>query len=114
MTVTMDQVVSGLAKYITAEFVEHVDGLKKWAVIGASSLIVTKSQEVGSALAKNAIVQSLGAMDKDGRIAIDLLKEHFSYAADTTGPITQQIPLLGPVTFAKEDIQKLYDFIVKS
>ena len=50
----------------------------------------------------------------DGSIDIDALKACLDAAADSSGPVVQQIPLLGPVTFAKEDIQKLYDFIVKS
>lgn len=114
MAATMEQVVSGLAKYINAEFVEQVDGLKKWAVIGVASLAAGKVDAVGAAIQKSQIASSFGVVGEDGSIDIDALKACLDAAADSTGPVVQQIPLLGPVTFKKEDIQKLYDFIVKS
>ena len=114
MFVSMEQVVNGFAKYINAEFVENVDGLKKWAVIGAASLAVGKVNAIGETIQKSKIAKTMGIMDESGRVDIDSLKEHMTFVADSTGPVVQNIPLLGPVTFTKDDIQKLYDFIVNS
>lgn len=114
MFVSMEQVVNGVAKYVNSEFVEKVDGLKKWAVIGAASLAVAKVNSIGETLQKSKVAKTMGVMDDNGQIDIDLFKEHMAFAADSTGPMVQNIPLLGPVTFRKDDIQKLYDFIVNS
>lgn len=114
MAATMEQVVTGLAKYINAEFVEQVDGLKKWAVIGAASLAVGKMEAVGDTIQKSQIARSFGVIGEDGGIDIDALKACLDAAAEKTGPVVQQIPLLGPVTFKKEDIQKIYDYIKNS
>jgi hypothetical protein len=114
MAATMAQVVTGIAKYINSEFVEQVEGLKKWAVIGAASLAVDKVDAVGAAIQKSQIARSFGVIGEDGSINIDALKSCLDAAADSTGPVVQQIPLLGPVTFKKEDIQKVYDYIKNS
>lgn len=114
MAATMAQVVTGLAKYINSEFVEQVEGLKKWAVIGAASLAVGKVEAVGATIQKSQIARSFGVVDDAGNIDIDSLKKHLDAAAEKTGPVVQQIPLLGPVTFKKEDIQRIYDYIKNS
>lgn len=114
MAATMAQVVTGLAKYINSEFVAHLDGLKKWAVIGAASLAVGKVEAVGAAIQKSQIARSFGVIGEDGSIDIEVLKACLDAAADSAGPVVQQIPLLGPVTFNKEDIQKIYDYIKNS
>lgn len=114
MAVSMDKVVSGLAQYINSEFVEHVDGLKKWAIVGAASLAVGKVTAVGETIQKSSIAKALGVVDESGDIDIDILKAHLDAAADSTGPVVQQIPLLGLVTFKKEDIQKVYDYIINA
>lgn len=114
MKVNIGQVKNGFSKYLDSEFVQKLEGLKKWAVLAASSVLVQKVDNASEVIINNNIIKAFDIVNEDGLIDIDALKQAFDSAADKTGSVVQQVPLLGPVTFTKADIQKLYDYIIQS
>ena len=109
--VTFTQVKSGVAKYITDEIIAKMDGWKKWVSGAAVTMAMLKADTLFDALKHNEIVTMLGIIRSDGMIDIDTMRNAFKAQADTTGPITIEIPAIGNLTLSSEDIDMLYRYI---
>lgn len=112
MKVTVAQAAAGLDSYIQSEFVGKLQDWRKWAVAAGSGLVKDKAVNIINALKNNPVAKTMGIIDEDDKVDIELLYKHFRSAAETTGPITQNILLLGPTTFTAADIDKLYAAIM--
>ena len=111
MKVTFSQVELGLITYIDREIAGKVDGLKKLFVVGAEALVAGKFESIAAPLLQHKLAKELGIVDDQKMIDLDALKTALTSAIDKTGPVTQDIPFLGPVTFKREDVDMLYNLI---
>lgn len=100
--------------YIDQEFVQKLTGLNQWLVMGAAGLLSGKFESISQEMLRSPLAKQLELVDDAGYIDIDKIKTAFDAAADKTGAVVQSIPFLGPVTFSKDDIQKLYVHIGKA
>ena len=114
MRVTIPHIEAGLMSYIDQEFVQKLTGLNQWLVMGAAGLLSGKLESISQEMLRSPLAKQLELVDDAGYIDIDKIKTAFDAAADKTGAVVQNIPLLGPVTFSKDDIQKLYTHIGKA
>lgn len=112
MKVTVAQAAAGLDSYIQSEFVGKIQDWRKWAVAAGSGLVKDKAVNIVNSLKNNPVVKTMGIIDEDDKIDIEILYKHFYKAAEATGPVTQNILLLGPTTFTASDIEKLYTAIM--
>lgn len=112
MKVTVAQAAAGLDSYIQSEFVGKIQDWRKWAVAAGAGLAKDKAVNIVNALKNNPVVKTMGIIDEDDKIDIEILYKHFYKAAEATGPVTQNILLLGPTTFTAADIDKLYAAIM--
>ena len=103
--VTREQFKSGVAMYLNDEFVAKVPGIKKWIVVLISNEMLAQMDSILDRLPGNSYVT------KDGMIDIDRLYRDMSRIAESTGEVTENIPLLGDVRFSKKDIDELYRLI---
>lgn len=102
------QVQAGFLDYIEKEFVSKLDGLRKWAVLGAVEVWTAKSASVAEQVLNHPVAKMMELVDDKGMIDVDALHTAMSKASEKTGAVTQNIPLLGPVTFTKDDIETLF------
>lgn len=110
MTVTMEQVVSGMGKYADQEIIAKVAGMRKWLVaLAAPAVMIT----VSDTLIKNKdMLVKAGYMTEDGMLDVDRIYNDALGVARKTGAVTEHLPVLGDVTFSEQDIEKLYLCIV--
>ena len=112
MRVSIAHIAAGLDSYIQSEFVGKLQDWRKWAVAAGSGLVKEKAVNIVNALKNNPVAKTMGIIDDDDKIDIEILYRHFYKAAESTGPVTQNLPLLGPTTFTAADIEKLYTAIM--
>ena len=111
MKATFSQVEVGLMSYIDKELAGQADGLKKLLVVGVEVLAAGKLESIVAPLMNKDIVKTLGVVDEQGMIELDVLRDAMLKAIDKLGSVTQDIPFLGKVTFKREDIDQLYNLI---
>lgn len=110
MTVTMDQLVSGMSKYADQEIIAKVSGVRKWLVALATPAVM---MSVSDMILKNKdTLVKAGYMAEDGMVDIERLYTDASGIARKTGSVTEHLPVLGDVTFSEQDIERLYLCIV--
>ena len=111
--VNIGQVKAGAQKYIELEFVSKMQGWQKWAFGAASALFLENIPQIFEELKTNQFVKALGVIDDQGRIDLDKLYERFRAEAEK-GPVTIDMPMIGPVTLNKDDVTKIYQMISSS
>lgn len=112
MKVSIAHIATGLDAYIKDEFVDKLQDVRKWLVAAGAGLTKDKAVNILNAVKNNPVVKTMEIIGEDDKVDIELLYKHFRNAAETTGPITQNILLLGPTTFTAADIDKLYAAIM--
>lgn len=106
MMVTVDQVKQGIARYIDAEFTSRLQGVKKWLVpIAAAAVVNAKIDSLASA--GRPMLIAAGYMSEDGMIDIDRVYSDVVEVARKQGAVTENLPILGDVTFSESDINSL-------
>jgi hypothetical protein len=109
--VTFAQVKSGISKYITEEIISKMDGWKQWVSGAAVAIALTKADALFEALKSNAIISMLGVAKEDGMIDLDVLRKAFKEQAESSGPVSIDIPAIGKITLSSNDIDMIYRYI---
>ena len=109
MKVTLGQVESGLAQYISREICSKLSDWRKWVVPVFVGSMNPKFERM-FAENKNVLVEA-GFVDQDNMIDIDLVYDRFRKAADDGGGIVQEVPVLGTLRLSAKDIDMLYQLI---
>ena len=109
--VTFTQVKTGVAKYITDEIVSKMDSWKKWVFGAGVSVAIARSDEIFAALRNNEFVKMLGVVDENGMIDIDAVYRAFKEQAESSSPISIDIPAIGKITLSAGDVDMLYQYI---
>lgn len=111
MKVTLNQIKQGFARYIDAEFTSKLQGFKKWVVpLGAVAIITSK---LDSLMTESNIemLKSIGYVSEDGLFDVDKIFSDFIAIARAQGSVTENLPMLGDVTFSEKDIEALRRYI---
>ena len=114
MKVSVSQVEHGLLRYIDEEFVQKMDGLTKWIVMGAVELVTAKAEHIAETIINHPMVKAVELVDDNGMIDLDMLYESMMKAANKTGAVVEHFPLIGAVTFTHDDIEKLRKRIMQA
>lgn len=110
--VELNQVKAGLEAYINEEIIAKLPGWKKWVFGAGASMFLANAEKTVQSLAENKMVKMLGIIAPDGKLDIETAYREISKQAETTGPITIDIPAIGALKFAKSDIDRLYQLIM--
>lgn len=109
MTVTVQQIQTGLCNYFDAEIAPQMSGLKKWA---ARAAVAVASERLPAMMEQYASVVNLsGLKTSDGGIDIDRVRDLFLAQARASGPAREVFPVVGAITFTEHDIEALYRHI---
>jgi len=110
---TISQIEAGAARYIDEEVAPKIPTnipngkIKKIAAVAGLSYAVKNG--LGKALASPAI-STIGAIDEDGNVDVDGIAEVFLEQVPEDGfPV--DVPILGTLTFHREDVTRLCKYI---
>ena len=104
--VTIQQVQSGLCRYVDSEIVSKMTGWQRWVVGAGAAAFAENLPNTLQELRQNPVVSMLGVIDDQGNIDIDKLHRYFSEQA-AKGPVTITVPFIGPVTLSSLDVDRL-------
>lgn len=112
--VTMKEIESGIAAYLDAELMPKLptSGLEKVIAGTAISLFIKRSGTILESYKDNKVVQMLGVMDTEGNVDVDLLATELKKNMPEDG-IKIDVPMIGAMTFHKEDVTKLHEYIAE-
>lgn len=111
--VSVDKIEKGIANYLDGELMPQLqgNGVEKVIIGTAASLFIHRAGAVIEGYKDNKIVKMLGIMNENGDIDVDTLVEEVKKNIPKEG-VKLEIPIIGTMTFHKDDIDKLYDYIM--
>lgn len=111
-TVPVARIEQGIASYLDAELMPQLQkgGVEKVIIGTVASLAIRKAGDIANSYKDNKVVKMLGIMDSNGNVDVETLVEEIKKNIDDDG-FTVDIPMMGEMTFQREDIDKLYGFI---
>lgn len=111
--VSIDKIEQGLANYLDGELMPQLqnNGIEKILIGTAASLMIRKSGAIIDGYKDNKLVKMLGLMDENGNVDVEILTEELKNNMPKEG-IKIDVPVVGTLTFRKDDIDKLYDYIM--
>lgn len=107
--VTHDQLKYALSRYVDAEFVQKVSGLKKWLIALAMPEILCSVDKMIEANKEMLVARHY--MQPDGMLDIDKIYHDIREIAYNAGEVIEHMPLIGDVKFTYEDIDKIYRYM---
>lgn len=112
--VTMKQIEQGVAAYLDTELMPQLPstGLEKVLAGTAISLFIRRSGTILDGYKNNKTVQMLGIMDAEGNVDVDLLASELKKNIPDEG-VKVEVPMIGSMTFHKEDVNKLHEYITE-
>lgn len=110
--VSIDKIEQGIAAYLDGELMPQLpnSGFEKVLAGTAISLFIRRSGKIIERYKDNKAVQMLGIMDADGNVDVDVLAEELKKNFPKDG-MKLDIPIIGAMTFHKEDVDKLHEYI---
>ena len=114
MLVTTNQIKQGAALYLKNEVIPHLpsEGFAGFGFTFAATLAVGYIDKAVVTLSQHPLVSMFGIIDSEGRIELDALSEALSISMPDTG-MSLPIGKSNKITFRKEDIAKLCEYIAK-
>lgn len=114
MVVNVGQIERGVASYIDKEIMPKLpeNSMERVALGFASARIIKRYSQKLIALKDTETDKLIGIFDNDGNIDIDSMKNDLKNQFPDAG-VTKEVPVIGLMRFKKEDIDRLYDYIVE-
>ena len=110
--VTVTQIEKGLGMFLDSELMPNlpVDGIQRVLAGTAMALLIKRSGSTIEEYSQHPFIKMLGIVDENGNWDIDTLKTEVKNQMGDKG-ITIDVPMIGSMTFHKEDIDKVTTFI---
>jgi hypothetical protein len=105
-----NKVINGIAKYVDEEIVNKIVGWKKWVVGSGVGIMLSNTTEIFNQLKNNDFVKLLNIIDKDDKVDVEKIYKEMKKQAKKSA-ITFDVPMIGPVTFNEQDVEKMYELI---
>lgn len=112
--VSIDKIEKGVAAYMDSEIMPQLPngGIEKVLAGTALSLVIRRSGTILEGYRNNQVVRMLGIMDEEGNVDVDVLAEELKKNITSDG-VKIEIPIIGKMTFHKEDVDKLHEYITE-
>ena len=112
--VSMDRIQRGTAAYISQELEPQMEGIKKWGfAIASAELIATALPTYIEKLSKNEMAVLTGLIKEDMSVDIERIYKRVRPAAEKS-PARIDLPIIGAITFNVDDVDALYNCIMRS
>lgn len=112
--VSFERIQRGAAAYIGNELEPQLEGMKKWLfAIASAELVSTLMPAYIDSLKQNKLVSLTGMVGEDRSIDIERLYKRVRPAAEKS-PARIELPIVGGINFTVEDVDALYNYIMRS
>ena len=111
--VEISRIEMGVARYLDAELVNKLPG-NTWKQFGAgmaSGLIAKRGGMALGRLKSHPVAKAFALVDEAGCIDVGILRE-LAREKIPDGGLPVDVPLIGKLTIYREDIEKLYGYIM--
>lgn len=108
--VTVNQLQTGILKYVSTDIMPHLDGWKKLAVGGYINLASGNALQLVNQIKNHPAVSMLGVFDDANNVDLDKLYAALSPMFQNNEKYTIPIPLAGDLTVDKTDLEKIYRY----
>lgn len=114
--VTIDKIEHGVAAYLDSELMPKIAGNQFEKVVAgtAVSLLIRRGGNMIANATNSSTIKMLGIVDEAGNIDIDAVYEEMKKNMPTEGPVKVELPIIGVLSFNKDDLDKLYEYITNS
>lgn len=111
--VSIDKIEQGVARYLDGELMPQLqgNGWEKVLVGTVTSLAISKAGAIAAGYKDHKLVKMLGIMDGKGNVDVEVLATELKNNIPKEG-VKVDIPVIGTMTFHKEDVDKLYEYIM--
>lgn len=111
--VSIANIQKGLAAYLDNEVLPQFpsNGLERVLAGTAIGLGIRKSGSIIMGYKDHKAVQMLEIMDADGNVDVNVLAEELKKNVPVDG-VKIDVPMIGGMTFHKEDVDKLKEYII--
>lgn len=106
----LNQVMTGLTKFIDNEILTKINGWQKWVIGAGLGIATTKMENIFNSLKHNELIKVLDLIDENDHINVDVIYEELMKQAQKE-PITIDLPMLGALTLKEQDVMSLYNYI---
>lgn len=110
----VENVINGIIKYVKGNLYPT---MTEWQKILAADIIsrsLKRMSNIEKTISENTFVQALGYVDTNGNVDIDNTIETIKqYIVDNGGKFKLKLPLMPEYTFSPDDIDVIYNYILK-
>lgn len=112
--ISIDKIEKGIANYLDGELMPQLQDnkLEKVLVGTAASLAISRIGTIVASYKDNKLVKMLGIMDDEGNVDVEVLADELKKNISKEG-VKVDIPIVGTMTFHKDDVDKLYEYIME-
>lgn len=112
MGYTVERIMQGLSDYADAEVMRKLPTSGKWVMGTVISIANQKAHSLVDQLRDNPVVNMLGIIDENDYIDAEALFTALGNSAEKFGDITLDVPLVGRLTFTKNDVENAKRYII--
>lgn len=112
--VSIENIQKGLANYLDTELAGKLkdNSLQNVMIKVGISLYIKNFSSKIETLKDNTAIKMLGIFDDSGNIDVDVLRTELENNIPATG-MKVDVPMVGTMTFHKDDVEKLYNYIIE-
>lgn len=112
--VSMNKLETGIARFLDAELISKMPegGVQKIIAGTAISLMIKKTGKIIQSFQQYPMVQMMEIFDENGNLDVDSLADALYKNFPESG-VKVEFPMVGTMTFHKEDVNKLYSYITE-
>jgi hypothetical protein len=112
--VSISKIEQGAKRYVDHHFIPNLPdgGFQKVVVATGAALLVNRVGEILKEWAHNDTLRTLGIVDHAGAFDLEAVKNELMKHVDDAG-MHLEMPLIGTLTFKREDIERLYRCIME-
>ena len=113
--IPVQQVVNGVAAYMAKAIEQNYDGNTYQRLLAGMAIGIAQRRavELMQKLMENKAAQAVNLVNNDGKVDVELLRDVAGEQMAQMGKLQIDVPLLGRLTFAPADVEKIYETIME-
>lgn len=104
-------VIDGISKYINNEIISGMNDLQEIMARIAIGRVLENHDKIKETLSSNGIIRTLGIIDSDGYVDVDILLGEIKKEIERKGKLTISIPMFGKITFNPDDVDNIKQYV---
>lgn len=111
--ISINQVQSGLSRYLDSEIIPKLSGWQKWIFSAAATAYISDAAKVVEKVRTSVALSPLGLVDDANNVDVEKIYQHLRPVAERCpAPIT--IPGMGTITLTVNDVDMMYNCIMQN